>query len=220
MAIRRRGRQDPTVNDFLLCNLFQTLREWNLEQASQHDGWLRIGVPVKLSNGHDDRMSAANSVSFTFLTRRASQCAADSPTLLAGIHGETDAYTRCRRAMMFLAGIRLMRLIPGAMSLWLGANRCMATAVLSNLGDINRLFGAKFPCRDGRIIAGDLILEDIVGTPPIRRHTHASFGAGTYAGRLWMTFQCDPRALSRQDAQNLFSRYIDRLQHTVADHSR
>ena len=179
-----------TVNDLLLCDLFQTLREWNIEQSSQHDGWLRIGVPVKLSTGHDDRMSATNGVSFTFLTRNASQCAGDPQTLLAGIHAETEVYTRSRRAMMFLAGLRVMQSIPGAMPLWLGANRCMATAVLSNLGDMSRLFGAKFPCRDGRAVSGDLILEDVFGAPPIRPHTHAAvwcrYVRQTFVGQLSM----------------------------------
>ena len=58
-----------------------------------------------------------------------------------------------------------MERIPGAIPLYMGTNRCFATVVLSNLGDMGRHFGAQFPCESGKIVAGNLILEDIFGAP-------------------------------------------------------
>ncbi len=107
-------RQGVTVNDLLLRDLLQTLREWNARQApGSADRCLRIAMPVKLKTADDQRMPAANGLSYTFLTRRESQCA-DAGDLLQGIHGETDPATRCRRGLLFLRGFRLLERIPGA----------------------------------------------------------------------------------------------------------
>lgn len=213
------ARQGTTVNDLLLRDMFQTLQQWNAGQASESaNRWLRIAVPVSLRTGDNDRMPAANRVSYTFLTRHPSQCA-DSHELLKGIPPETDVATRRRRSLMFLGGFRLMERIPGAIPLYMGANRCFATVVLSNLGDVCRHFQTQFPCESGKIVAGNLILEDIFGAPPIRANTRAAFMAGRYGGRYWVCVRCDPRVFTADDAHRLLSRYVDRLKRTMAEAS-
>ena len=149
--IRQAGmRQGVTVNDLLLRDMFQTLHQWNAGQelgSGKH--WLRIAVPVNLRTSDDDRMPAANGVSYTFLTRHGSQCA-DSHELLRSIRRETDVITRRRRAVLFLRGFQVMERIPGAMPIYMGRNRCFATVVLSNLGELSRQFGAAVSLRVGQ----------------------------------------------------------------------
>lgn len=205
------ARQGVTVNDLLLRDLFQTLHQWNADRKSDAaKQWLRIAVPVNLKTGENDRMSAANGVGYTFLTRNGSQCA-DSLGLLNGIHRETDVIIRRRRAMLFLRGFQLMERIPGAIPLYMGMNRCFATAVLSNLGDVKRHFGASFPIESEKIVAGNVMLEDIFAAPPVRPNTRAAFMICKYANTLRLCVRCDPRTFSANDARQLLSCYINRI---------
>ena len=216
--IRQAGtRRGATVNDLLLRDMFQTLHQWNAgRESGSAEHWLRIAVPVNLKTGDDDRMSAANGVSYTFLTRLGSQCA-DSQELLRSICRETDVITRRRRAVLFLRGFQLMERIPGAIPLYMRANRCFATVVLSNLGDLSRHFGAQFPCEKGKIVAGNVILEEVFGAAPVRANTRATFLIGRYGERLWVCVRCDPRVFPAADAHRLLSSYVDRLKRTVAE---
>ncbi len=205
------ARQRVTANDLLLRDIFLALRQWNAEQAPKSaDRWLRIAVPVKLKTRDDRRMSAANGVSYNFLTRRESQCV-DRSAFLQGISRENDPAIRYRRGTSFLRGFRCMEFIPGAIPLLMGANRCFSTAVLSNLGNMRRYFGKQFPCESGKIVAGNLVLEDIFGAPPIRPNTHAAFAIGTYGGRLWVCVRRDPRALTADGIRRLLGIYVNRL---------
>ena len=95
--------------------------------------------------------------------------------------------------------------------MFMGANRCFATAVFSNLGDIARHFNAEFPLDDGRIVAGTLVLDEILGFPPIRPHTRAAFMVGRYAGRCRVCVRCDPTAFAAADVQELLASYVGRL---------
>lgn len=205
------ARQRVTVNDLLLRDIFLALRQWNAEQAPESaDRWLRIAVPVKLKTRDDDCTSAANGVSYNFLTRRESQCV-DRPVFLQGISRENDPATRYRRGTSFLRGFRFMEFIPGAIPLLMRANRCFATTVLSNLGNMRRYFGKQFPCESGKIVAGNLVLEDAFGAPPIRPNTHAAFAVGTYGRRLWVCVRRDPRALTADGVRRLLGMYVNRL---------
>ncbi len=214
--LRQVGRQQGvTVNDLLLRDMLQTLQQWRAEQAPEPaNRWLRIAIPVNLRSGDDNHMSAANCVSYTFVTRHGTQCH-DSQELLQGVHQEMDAATRNRRSSMFLRSFRSMERIPGAITLYTRPNRCFATTVLSNLGDVSWHFGAEFPCESGKIVAGNLVLDDIFGAPPIRANTRAALMIGRYGGRLWVCVRCDPRAFTADDARELLAAYVDRVTSTV-----
>ncbi|MBN2577906.1 MAG: hypothetical protein JXB10_02865 [Pirellulales bacterium] len=210
-------RQGVKVNDLLLRDLFLTLRQWNAERESRSaKRWYRIAVPVYLKTGKDVCPSADNGVSYNFLTRQGNQYA-DSHEFLKSICRETDMATCRRRALMFLRGVQFIGRLPGGMPLYLGANRCFATVVLSNVGDIRRQFGAQFPHESGKIIAGNLILEDIFGAPPVRANTRAAFLIGSYAKRFWVCLRCDPRVFPADDARRLLSEYVACIKKTMAE---
>ena len=209
--IQAASRLQATVNDLLLRDIFLTLRQWNAEQSPEsRDGWLRIASPFKLKTRDDARMSAANGVGYNFITRRESECV-EGADFLQGIVRENDPATRYRRGTSFLRGFRLMEHIPGAIPLFMGTKRCFATTVLSNLGNLGRYFGTIFPCESGKIVAGNLVLEDVYGTPPVRPNTHAAFAVGTYGGRLWISVRRDPKALTADGVRHLLGMYVNRL---------
>ena len=66
----------------------------------------------------------------------------------------------------------------------LRAERCFATTVLSNFGNVTRQMGGDLPSEDGRLVIGNVRLERWHVAAPVRHLTRASFAAVTYAGRL------------------------------------
>jgi len=218
--LRTAARQhEATLNDVLLRDLFQTVVRWNQEYRPDRKGrWLRINMPANLRERQHDRMPAANVMSQTFVTRHWSECD-DPAVLLQRVHWETDAIKRWRLGLYFLGGIAMAQRIPGALPIGmaLAGNRCYATTVMTNVGDVARRFTARFPRCDGRIVAGDLVLDRVVGVPPLRPKTYAGFGAVMYAGELHLMMRGDPRAFSPPDSQRLLGLYIERLNQTIAN---
>jgi hypothetical protein len=211
------GQLHITVNDFLIAALFQTIHDWNIRRNPWWPGrWLRIMMPTDMRDVQDYSMPAANLVSYTFITRsaRASQCAR---ALAPGIRDETSLIAQLKRGAMFgdaVAGAMTYRwLLPYLVS----GERCLATAVLSNVGDPTKRFIAKLPRSAGRIVAGNLILEDIVGVPPLRPKTNVTICAMTYRRRLTICMRCSPHFFTIEDTRQLNEWYIQRVQGLAAE---
>jgi hypothetical protein len=207
--------QGATVNDLLVRDLFLCLQTWIAGQATGlPNRWIRIAVPVNLRTGEGDCASAANQVSYNLLTRDRHRCD-ESDELLEGIRLENHPFLRRRRALMFLRGIRCLSGIPGALPQYLGGKRCLATAVLSNLGDIDRSFGARFSSPAGKFVAGNLVLDSIVCAPPVRDKTRAAFMVHKYAERYKICLHYDSRIFAPGDARRLLAQYVEGLKRTL-----
>lgn len=195
------------INDLLIAALFQTLHDWNVQYKSRSNTrWLRIMMPTDLRAAEDYGMPAANIVSYTFLTRGMHECQ-DAAGMGPGIYRETELIKNERRGLAFgdtLSGaLRYRWMLPWMLS----GNRCLATAVLSNAGDPTKRFTAKLPRDQGRIVAGDLILEDIVGVPPLRIKTHVTISIMTYLRKLSICVRCCPKQFSAGDTRRLSEMY-------------
>lgn len=202
---------DVTLNDVALALLFQTLADWNRRHENapgKHR--VRILMPTDLREPADVRLPATNRMSFAFLTRTVKECS-DWQTLVDGIRRETGFIRTTRLPLDFLAGIAALqgigpRVLPWVMR-WQG---CVATAVLTNLGDVARRLRRRFPVADdGRFRAGNLILESVLGAPPIRPQTHAGFGICVCSGRMAVSAVMNTRKLGERGADALFALYID-----------
>ncbi len=206
-------KRNATLNDLLLRDLFVTCSQWNQAEHPGRPGrWLRINMPQNLRERHHDRMPAANAMSQAFLTRQVADCA-DPELLLDGLRRETEAIRRWRLGLYFLGGLSMAERIPGALRLGMAllGRQCHATTVLTNIGEFTRRFTARLPRRNGRIVAGDLILERLVGMPPLRPKTYAGFGAGTYAGELTVTARGDFDRVRADRLERLLRLYVARL---------
>jgi hypothetical protein len=93
-------------------------------------------------------------------------------------------------------------------------SRCYATSVLSNLGRV--LIETPNPWQNGRLIAGDLVLEAIESAPPVRPHTHTSLTCLFYDGRLSVIQNYDRHHLTPAAAEALMQVTIDQLRETAA----
>jgi hypothetical protein len=155
-------------------------------------------------------MPAANIMGFSFLSRTAEQCD-DPDSLLAGIRDETEQIRRYRLSLFFLGMLGAVNAVPGALRRFVRGQRCFATAVLTNLGDPTRRFVARFPRRNGYLVAGNLLLESISGVPPLRPMTRTAIAIITYAGQLTISLCCDPHHFSPADTQEFLNQYRAQL---------
>lgn len=200
-----RGR-GVTVNDLLCCDLFLAVYDFRRElRQPQPDAWLRLVVPVDLRTQAQQNMSAANLASLVFLTRRARACN-DSANLLQSIHREMHRVKAWGLARTFVQSLRIRKHLPGGLPRAVRGRTCGATAALTNLGET--LVSSPLPRDAGRVVAGNLVLDAADVLAPIRPLTCASFASCTYAGRLSISLQYDPRGLSESAADRLFDTFL------------
>jgi hypothetical protein len=203
------GRAGVSPNDLLLRDLFLTLARWN-EDVGRSARWLRIMMPTDLREGDDIEMPAANLTSYSFLTRRASECR-EPDALLQTIRQQTALVKSQRLGTVFMDTVYAACHVRGLLPFVMRRNLCLATAVLSNAADPSRRFTPRFPRQAGRLVCGNLILEDITGVPPLRRKTRATVSISQYDRRLTVSLRCDPHLFRLEDSAELLRRYIEQL---------
>ncbi len=202
--------QGATANDLFLRDLFVTLARW-----SDHCGkplpdrrWLRLTMPISVRKREHAKMSAANVISYAFITRRV-ETTRDPARLLASIHEETEAIKYWRMGSMFLAAVAAMqraRVLRGVLRL----PTCFSSIVLSNLGDIRHCATARFPKNNGRIIAGNLELQSAAAAPPPRPKTHGAIVVSRYAGQFTLGIQTDD-TIDSASAQQFLQLYASQI---------
>ena len=211
------GAQGVTLNDLLLRDLFVTMRQWN----AAHRRWpswrpLRIMMPTDLRSGEDYEMPAANMTGYTFLSRAAQ--AADAPQqLLGNLRAETGLIKHERRGVKFMDMVSAASSVRGLLPLLLTPRMCLATAVFSNVADPSRRFTARLPRAGGRIVAGNLVLDDVTGVPPLRPKTRATFSIFQYDRRLTVCLRCDPRSFDDRQTRELLDLYSVQLSRSAEE---
>lgn len=199
-----------TLNDLLLRDLFVAMQTWNdRHSAGQAGKLLRIMMPVNLRVPTDEEMSATNVVAMVFLDRHLG-IYRHPGWLLASIKFETWFLKTFRMALSFVRCCGLVGSVPGGLEFMTRDNRCYATGVLSNMGQV--LGEAQLSRRDGKIVAGDLVLEAIESAPPVRPFTSIGLTCVTYAGRLAMVLNYDRQRFNGNSAQSLLNTYIEQIQ--------
>jgi hypothetical protein len=202
------------MNDLLLRDYFLTLADWNRETPESRRP-MRILVPTNLRRKKDYRMPAANVFSFAFVTRRAKDCEHRSQ-LLESIHQEMAAVKRENRGLYYEAGMRLLCIWPALLRRSLERKWPFATAIFTNLG--TGFEHVPLPWRDGRRVAGGLVLEAGYGAGPIRPDTRVSVAVHTYAGRMSIAVRCDRQSLGLQQRAFLQA-FLRQLQITLESES-
>ena len=205
------ARLDITANDLLLRDFFLSIREW---QGKKARGWLRVTVPTSLRARRDLRMPAVNMIGYGLVARRATECD-QSPEFLSTLARDTEFLRRWGIGSFFNYGVYQVDRVPGFLWLLSRLSRSFATSCLSNVGDPLRRFRAKFPVRDGLIVAGNVVLERLAGAPPVRPGTRLSVAVNAYGGRLTLSAQFDPRYLSAEAATEFLQVYRDHVTRTA-----
>lgn len=202
-------QQGVTVNDLMLRDLFVALHGFLVADDPRNlRRIVRIMVPMNLRVPGDEATPAANLVSMTYLDRRLAKFS-DSAKLLKSIHREMRLLKWLRAGITLIRALRIAEYLPGGLRVVLPYDRCLATAVLSNIGVAERTI--QFPQTDGFYRTGGAVLESIGAAPPLRPFTRASFLAISYAGRLTLTLHYDSHVMSANEGQDLMNRYVEQL---------
>ena len=203
------ARREVSSNDLLIHALFLALADWQSRNGEGHsEAWRRIWIPVNLRTLAQRRLPAANITSIVFLDRH-SRDLAEPDRLMAGIHREMQAVKDLRIGMFLVNSMRVLKFVTGSVRAMVRDDRCAATCVLSNMGA--PFAHAQTAKRDGRILLGEAVLEDVEMIAPLRPYTCANLCVFEYAGRLWFTLHYDPRPLTEAQAEDLlqtFLRYV------------
>jgi hypothetical protein len=203
------------LNDLLLAELFLSLRDWNVRKTGAPGRKFRVMMPTDLRTTDDYETPATNKVAYTFLNRTPAELD-QTEDLLQSIRRETLEIKNERRGVRFADTLAACFAVKGLMPVMLSFPFCMATTLLSNVGDPSRRFTARFPRSKGRVVCGNLVLEEITGAPPLRRKTRATISAFAYNRRLTLSARCDPFTFTADDTQEFLDLYSGRLRSHVA----
>ncbi len=205
------SRQGVTPNELYTLAMFRTLHDWNARYGGSCDTRpMRIGLPASLRTPAHDASPAANILSMMFVTRKG-RAVHDSDALLRFIHRDINRITSAGDHAVFALIMEWTRRIPGGLKLLTRMPRRTATALLANVGEVKRQLRNRFPIVSRKCVAGNIILEHLLGAAPIRPGTRLGTSLGTYAGRMFINFNVDPYLLTREQAQELADGYISQL---------
>jgi hypothetical protein len=202
-----------TANVLLIRDLFLAIGTWRKKESiGQSQDMVRISIPINLRGAADRSMPASNTVSLVFLDRWEQQWH-DEVSLTRGLYEQLWLIKRFQLEYTYILSLGLLRGLPGGISAAAGANRCFATTYFSNLGPI--LTGRSLPCREGRLISGNVELKAVDVASVLRPQTHGGFVAFTYAGRLRVVLHYDGMVMSTAQAHDLLETYGQQLRHTI-----
>ena len=199
------------LNDLLMAELFCTIRHWNEEHGQSSLGdQLRIMMPSDLREQQDYRMPATNMTAYTFMTRRAAHCD-DFAGLMKSVREQTARIKHDQLGRSFMDTVLFASYGQGILRYLLSRDRCISTAILSNIGDPTKRFTSTLPRRKGKIVAGNLILDDVTGVPPMRTKSRATIAVFSYLRTLTLSLRCDPYHFDQRQSQAFLDLYGDRL---------
>ncbi len=200
-----------STNDLCMMVYLRQIAEWTEDRpGSRNSDLFRVLMPVSMRTPDHDRISAANVLSYVFQPFRRTDCL-DEAALLANIHRRTVNMIHSHEGAVLLRLLGLVRRTPGLFRLSRWLQPSFATAILANVGELRRVFGTRFPIRQGRVVAGNLIVRQIDGVAPVRNNTNIAISFGGYGGELTLNLRANPLALSGDEAAGFLQDVVLRL---------
>lgn len=211
-AIKRAAAvKGVTPNEIYILSMYQTLQRWNRECGRNvKSERYRVGIPVGLRTHRHADSPAANVLSYMFLTKR-SRDVNDPDRLLQSIHVMSQDILRGGDSGLIPWSLGWVRRVPGLLSTIVSLPIRFCTAMLSNVSDVRRQLRCRFPLKRGRVVAGNVTLEGLLGAAPIRPGTYLGLSLGTYAKRLFINLNCDPSRFSAEDAGLLADMFVSQI---------
>ena len=200
-----------TINDLLMMVFFQEMADWSAtDPTSCRNDLFRVLMPVSMRSPDHDEISAANVVSYVFHSYRRHQIQ-EPESLLAIIHHKSHQMINRNEGAAMLHGFALSRWVPGLYWLLQKLQPDFATAVVTNVGEVRRLFGNRFPMKRGRAVAGNIIIQSVDGVAPVRQNTNITVAFGTYGGELIINVNRNTSLFSESDADEMVAMLADHL---------
>jgi len=171
-------------------------------------------MPVSMRTPAHDEISVANVLSYVFHSyRRYQLCRTD--LLLSAIHQKSYQMINRNEGAAMLCGFALARWIPGLFGLSRKLQPDFASVVMTNVGEVRRVFGNRFPLKQGRAIAGNVVIQGVDGIAPVRENTNLAIAFGTYGGEMIVHLNRNTQLFSESDADKLLASLVDRLSSLV-----
>ncbi|MCP4169949.1 MAG: hypothetical protein GY758_04145 [Fuerstiella sp.] len=200
-----------STNDLCLMVSLQQMADWTAtDPTARPNDLFRILMPVSMRTPDHDEISAANVVSYVFHSYRRRQIR-HTESLLAAIHHKSHQMLNRNEGAAMLRGFALTRWIPGLFDLSRKLQPDFASAVVTNVGEVRRLFENRFPLKQGKAVAGNVIIQSIDGVAPVRSNTNVTIAFGTYGGELFVHLNRNTRLFSKAEAEKLLAKLADRL---------
>ncbi len=197
-----------TLNDAAITRMMQVLTSWNAEHCPTPPRQrFRIMIPTDLRTLRDSRSPASNRLGFGFVVATQNDCG-DFAKLLSSIRLQTQAIRKYRLGLDFVEIFGLLAKQPRIAEWLIRLPRCLATAVLTNMGDSFGRFRKLFEVVDGKFKVGDFFVESFAGYPPLRHKTLLGIGMSRCAGRLTMGVIVDGEKFSYDQAEKLYRLWI------------
>ena len=202
--------QGVTVNDLLIHSLLLGIGKWQRQNGVYDPNrCVRIMIPVSLRSQEDCSMPATNIVSSIFVDR----CGADSDDpkrLLRSIHDQMQIIKQNGLGLTFIFSLHCKHRLPGGINKAVRSEQCTISSILTNLGPILR--HSPLPQDgQGRLLLGELALEQFDFAAPLRPYLCASFAVTTYANRLGIGMHYDPSAMSESQARDLLASFVQQI---------
>lgn len=208
-----------TTNDLCMMIFLQQIAKWSsADPAAKSVDLFRVLMPVSMRNPAHDKLSAANVVSYVFHSYRRRDVTS-SASLLKAIHRKSHQMLNRNEGAAMLHGFALSRRIPGLFGLSQRMQPNYATAVLTNVGEVRRIFENRFPLKQGRAVAGNIVIQRVDGVAPTRENTNIAMSFGTYGGELIMHINRNTRVISAADADRLLQLVADGVSQLAATSS-
>ena len=199
-----------TVNDIVIAELFLTLREWNSQLGKLKRRKFKVLMPSNLRQRGDDEMPCANMTTYNFLSRKPKECR-DRFEMVKSIRDDTNEIKNKNTGADFLEaiakGFGYSWLIPFIVS----KRTTLSSAVISNVGDPTRRYTCRIPREKGILICGNLSLQQVGGSPPLRPNTRAAWAITTYRRMFSVSVRLDPFLYDQDDADKILGMYMSGL---------
>ncbi len=197
-----------TFNDFAIARMMQVIASWNQSNGSvTQNQRVRIMVPTDLRTLQDSRAPATNRIGFGFVVAPLRECH-HLVGLLKSVRQQIHAIRKYRLGLDFVEIFGLFANFPRIAAWLIRRKRCLATGILTNMGDSFGRFRKHFESIEGSLKVGDVYVESFAGFPPLRTKTHFGVGMSHCSGKLTMGVVIDGEALSRADAERLSQLWI------------
>ena len=197
------GEAKATWNDLGIALMFQTMSQWNRQHYGRLRGRLRIMVPIDLRTYEDRYQSAVNRFGFGFVVMPAAKCFSIQSTL-ASVQQQMARIQQLRLAIDFndiFEGCQRSRFGEWMLRRLLPRMGCLATGVLTTMGDVTKRARRSHRQEDESPLIGGLKLESVVGIPPLRHRTSFAAGITLAAGTVSIATLFDGKQLGPQAPQ-------------------
>ena len=199
-----------TVNDIVITELFLTMCEWNRRLGKLKGRKFKILMPSNLRQRGDDEMPCTNMTTYNFISRKPRECG-NRFDMVKTIRDDTNIIKNRKTGAEFLEaiakGFGYKWLIPFIVS----KRSTMSTAVISNVGDPTRRYTSRLPRKKGDLICGNLTLETVGGSPPLRPNTRSGWAITTYRRKFTVSVRLDPFLYDETDEREIMDIFLDGL---------